>query len=197
MTNDNVDVFDVDVDLHGPARCVVLITGVPGAGKSSVAAEVASQLPRSALISGDAVGHLVIGGKATPQPSDGHDWDPEPNAQILLRSRNAAALARSFVAAGFVPVIEDVVVRRTHLLRYLAELDGLNVLHFVLAPAPAKVAEWVRARGRPADHDWSELDDVMRNEISTFGRWIDSTEHTRDETVERIVAYLTERAGSI
>jgi len=56
-----------------PARpSPLIVTGMPGAAKSSVAARVAELLPRAACVSGDTVAGMIRGGRvwALGEPAD-------------------------------------------------------------------------------------------------------------------------------
>jgi hypothetical protein len=80
---------------------------------------VAGRFPRAAHIEGDLVGEqFIVSGLVPPQgpPRD------EARAQLALRRRNMCALADSFADAGFVPVLDDVVVSAPVLEGYLAGL---------------------------------------------------------------------------
>jgi hypothetical protein len=72
---------------------VLLISGVPGAGKTMVARLVAAAFARTALIHGDEVHNLVVAGRRHPneEPAD------EAESQLRLRDRNIAALADNLV----------------------------------------------------------------------------------------------------
>ena len=93
--------------IDGSSGCLV-ISGVPGAGKSTVASLVADGLPRSAVTDADALARMVRSGWVGPigEPAD------EARAQVMLRTRNACLLAGSFAEAGFFPVIDHVVSDR-------------------------------------------------------------------------------------
>ncbi|MBT2385952.1 AAA family ATPase [Streptomyces sp. ISL-11] len=167
-----------------PASDVFLVIGIPGSGKSSVSAGLARRFPLGAHIEGDRLQDLIVAGGHLPSP----EADLEADRQLLLRARNASVLARSFHAAGVVPVIDDVVVRRAHLEFYREQLEDLPLRLIVLAPSADVVARRVAARDKVLADDWSFLDDAMRTELDGEGTWCDSSELTVDETVEAILA---------
>ncbi|OLR92300.1 AAA family ATPase [Actinokineospora bangkokensis] len=162
-----------------PAPAVYLVVGVPGSGKSTVARELARRFPLAAHVEVDLLQEMLVAGRADPGPSP----EPEADRQLFLRARGAALLARSFHAAGVVPVIDDVVVRAAHLDYYREQLHGLPVRLVVLAPEPEEVAARLAGRDKRLPVDWSFLDAVLREEIADQGRWIDSTHLDVDQTV--------------
>ncbi|MFJ9330145.1 MULTISPECIES: AAA family ATPase [unclassified Streptomyces] len=181
---------EVPVDT-GPAAGAVLLSGIPGSGKSTVAAALADRFAASAHIEVDALQELIVKGGRWPSP----ERDEEADRQIFLRARNACLLADSFVSAGFLPVIDDVVVRRAHLGFYRRQV-AVGPLHFVaLTPGAAKAAERNLARDKTLTTDWSFLDEAMRDELADEGVWIDNAELTVEETVDAVLAAtgLTER----
>jgi adenylylsulfate kinase-like enzyme len=93
--------------IDGSSGCLV-ISGVPGAGKTTVAGLVADSLPRSAVPDADDLARMVRSGWVGPigEPAD------EARAQLMLRTRNVCLLAGSFAEAGFFPVIDHVVADR-------------------------------------------------------------------------------------
>ncbi|WP_156756781.1 AAA family ATPase [Actinokineospora pegani] len=168
----------VDVDTT-PAPSVYLVVGIPGSGKSTVARELAGRFPRGAHIECDLVQGMIVAGARSPVP----EGDAEADRQLLLRARNASVLARSFHAAGVVPVIDDVVVRAEHLDYYRRQLKGLPVRLVVLAPEPGVAARRIAERDKELADDWGFLDAIMREEIADHGRWIDSSTMTVEQTV--------------
>lgn len=84
---------EVPVDTE-PAAGAVLLIGIPGSGKSTVASALAARFAASAHIEVDALQELIVSGGRWPSP----DGDEEADRQIFLRARNACLLAGSFAA---------------------------------------------------------------------------------------------------
>ncbi|WP_407839374.1 AAA family ATPase [Streptomyces sp. DSM 116496] len=167
-----------------PAAGALLLTGIPGSGKSTVAAALAARLRMSAHVEVDALQEMIVSGGQWPSP----DGNAEADRQIFLRARNACLLAGSFARAGFVPVLDDVVVRRSHLDFYRATLTAVPLHVVVLAPGPAVAWQRNQAREKALSVDWSPLDEALRAELGQEGTWIDNAAQSVEETVETILS---------
>src|SRR5688572_21503160 len=110
--------------VDGLSGCVI-ITGMPGAGKSTVSTLAAGLLPRAARVKGDDVNEMIIRGRV---PFNGEPAD-EAARQDELCNRNLCALANNFIDFGFTVFMDTVVADR-------AELDSLLGL---LAPRPVRL----------------------------------------------------------
>jgi gluconate kinase len=168
---------------------VIIISGIPGSGKSTVARMLATRFERAAHIESDLVGErFIVSGMVPPQgpPQD------EADEQLRLRRTNICLLADSFADAGFVPVIDDVVVSAGVLSRYRQQLRTRPLLLVELVPS----LDVVRARDRDRDKHvfslWRHLDAQLRTSMPRVGLWIDTSDLTAGQTVDAIMDRLDE-----
>ena len=162
-----------------------LITGIPGSGKTTTAAALASRFTRGAHISGDQLQNLIVSGNAPPNPFG----DAESDRQIDLCVRNQCLLANSFRAEGFAVAIDYVIASAARLSTYLELLPDEPVGLVALAPSIA-VAR-ARDRERPEKHvlaAWEQLHDQLEQELGDRGLWLDTSKLTVAATVNAILA---------
>jgi chloramphenicol 3-O-phosphotransferase len=169
---------------------LVLITGIMASGKSSVAQRLAERLPRSVHLRGDLFRRMIVRGQAAMELT----LSAEAEAQLWLRYRLAIGAAKQYIAAGFTLVYQDIVLGAAF-PHVLAELDGAPCYCVVLCPnvAAIEAREAGRAKsGYSPDFTVAAFDRVLRTETPRLGLWLDSSELTVDETVDAILANLTQ-----
>lgn len=164
-------------------RAVLVISGIPGAGKSTIAALVARRLARSVHLEAEVLQRFVVGGSIWP------DGEPHEEAmrQLRLRGRNVALLADSFFEGGFTPVVDDVVIGR-RLAHLRSDLRSRPLLFVLLVPR----LEVVRARNRQRRNKnvfevWRHLDAVAREETPRVGLWLDTSDQKAEESAAEIL----------
>lgn len=174
---------------------IVILTGMPGAGKSTVGRLVAAALPRAARLAADELNGMIVSGAVWPlgQPA------AEADRQVQLGYRNLGALAENFTDAGFDVVVDCVVPDRAHLGRLVACLPHRPTELVVLAPGPAtcRARNASREPGERFGFDgYDELDRTMRAGFGDQGWWLDTAALTAEATAEMIVAGLDRGRGS-
>lgn len=170
----------------GDLRGCVLVSGMPGAGKSTVSGLAARLLPRAAQVKGDAVNEMILSGRV------GFQGEPADEAllQDELCNRNMCVLANNFIDFGFTVLLDTVV----------ADLAELKFLTGLLAPRPVRLVTLApgvavcQQRNATRDPDeyfefngYDRLDAEMRRELGDIGWWFDTSGLTPAETAAQLV----------
>lgn len=164
---------------------VILVIGVPGAGKTTVARALAARFERSACIEGDLIQHeLTVNGLVPPggEPVD------EQGRQLALRWRNCAALADNFVGEGFTVVVEHAASTPDFVELFQHQLRARPLSLIVLAPRHEVTLERDAGRHKQVAQYFTWMDAQMRETLTDWGWWLDTSELDVEETVGAILA---------
>jgi len=161
-----------------------LISGVPGAGKSTMARLLALHFDRSAHI--DMIyHHFTVAGLEQPTAMTG-DADDQAHLAVV----NAAGMARNYVAARFVCVLEGAVAKRSHVLACQQAIAPQPLHLVVLAPA-AEVADRRDAQrsGKHVAGYFRHLRPMLGRQLAGLGLWIDNSCQLPLDTARVILAH--------
>ena len=126
---------------------LLVVTGPPGAGKSTVAALIAERFSQSALIEGDAFFAFLKSGAIEP-------WLPEANAQNDVVVQAAGAATGLFARNRYMTVYEGI-VGPWFLPTFLASTGQPSLHYAVLFPTVETCVERVATRARHGFRDES------------------------------------------
>jgi gluconate kinase len=168
---------------------VLILTGPPASGKSSVAEALAERYDRVAHVEVDTLRHFIT---PTGYIAPGR---PGFERQQALAVRNACALAANFIAERIAVIIDDVIVSGSDLAMYL---DGLRAaaapVHVVhLMPRLEVCLERNRTR-REGRMNPERIETVYREMAAVAeprGVTIDNSEMTAHQTADRLQALTT------
>ena len=134
-----------EVDENRRVASLLVVTGPPGAGKSSVARLLADAAHRSVLIEGDAFFGFLASGAIEP-------WLPASNDQNTIVTKAAASAAGAFAAGGYTTVYDGVV--GPWFLPTFGAATGLNRLDYaILLPSVEVCVQRVATR---RDHGFTD-----------------------------------------
>lgn len=130
--------------------------------------------------------HFTVSGLVAP----GQEPKEEMMRQLQLRWRNCAALADNFAQAGFTAIVEHAAASRYWIELFLDHLTTRPVSLIVLAP-PLEVAlaRDARRTEKQVGHLFAHMDAEMRHELAGVGWWLDSSDLTVEETVDRVLHF--------
>ena len=147
---------------------VLIITGPPGAGKSTTARLVAQRFDRAACLESDWFWTTIVTGFVVP-------WRPEADPQNRAVLRAVAAATAALVAAGYSVVVEGIVGPwYLGLLTETLAKDGVDTHYVVLRPGVGVTLARAASRAgeervpghpalsgeKPATHMWEQFSDL-------------------------------------
>jgi deoxyadenosine/deoxycytidine kinase len=175
---------------------IIFITGMAGAGKSTVGRMLARHFPKSLFIQVDELREKVVKGYARPQ---GGVFTQEVMQQFQMARSTAIYMARLYAEHGLDVVIDDVCVPPNFVEQYAALFEIPGVHRVLLYPRESVVIERITKRGGPLEH--IPYVPVIYNQLDSMSKdgWIvlDSSEWTIEQTVNEILSRVAPVPGNI
>jgi predicted kinase len=175
--------------------CIV-VSGMPGAGKSTVTSLAARLLPRAAQVKGDDVNQMILSGRVwfLGTPRD------EALRQYELCKRNICALANNFIDFGFTVLMDTVVQDRAMVDLLLALMSPRPVRLVILAPG-AETCQQRNAARHPDEQfafdAYEQLEADMKRDLSDSAWWFDTSVLTPEDTAEQLARDAAVRAAPV
>ncbi len=158
---------------------ILILTGPPAAGKSTIGPLIAQQLEQCAVLDVDWLRRMVVQPHIAP-------WRGEAGlAQLRLGAQNACAMARNCAAAGFAVVILDVLTNETAHL-YRTALADLGCQLVLLLPSLASALQRNRERGQFLTDAEVELLYGWQTALTDYDQRIDNTALAVESVVQQL-----------
>jgi len=158
---------------------VVVLTGPPGAGTDAAAEILARRIPKGVAIGAALLHGMIAVGRRHPWEGD------EGAAQRELTVRNACALAANFTAAGYTPIVCDLLNDPTASL-YRRVLAPTAVTIVLLLPSFDAVDQRNASRTPPFAAEVLRALYDSQKRLSDFDRLLDTTNLNAAAVAERL-----------
>ncbi len=164
---------------------VILITGPPGAGKSTMREKLAFEYPKTATLDADIIRDILRNGRSDP-------WiqTKKTRHQHKLGLKNTCDLAENLISDGWFVIIDDCALWKNDVAYYYKRLEKYHLKVFLLLPDQRTVQKRDRHRKKQkiVGKRAIQLQKEFFNRIKTEKRWIilDTSKLSTRQTVEQI-----------
>ena len=154
-----------NIEFGRKKKVVVFLRGGTGVGKTTIADTLVKKIPFSAKIDIDDLRYMIKGGRvASWSKLKPYNYQEEYFRQCRLGDKNAFALARNFLEAGFIPIIAGLnggessetfhLLENPHNIKWYPEseilrneLPGIKIFQIILDTPPKILIERLKDKG--------------------------------------------------
>lgn len=175
---------------------IIFITGMAGAGKSTVGRLVARHFSKCLFIQVDELREKMVKGYARPENGI---FTEEAIQQFQMARSTAIYMARLYANQGVDVVIDDVCVPPNFAEQYAVLFEIPEVHRVLLYPKAPIVIERIKQRGGPLEHiHYVPMIYKYLDSMSKDG-WIvlDSSEWTIEQTVNEVLSNIAPVSGNV
>jgi predicted ABC-type ATPase len=160
---------------------ILVVTGPPGAGKSTIARAIANQADHSVLVEGDAFFGFLASGRIDP-------WLPGSEDQNGAVIDAAASASGRFVSSGYTTVYDGVI--GPWFLRRFVRATGLEEIDYLILLPP--VDRCVQHVGTRIGHGFTDEDATRRMWVQFHDAGVPERHVLREpvESVEEVTQWV-------
>ncbi|HKI74822.1 MAG TPA: AAA family ATPase [Pseudomonadales bacterium] len=161
---------------------VIVVSGLPGAGKTTLAAALARHFDKSVHLEADLLQKMIVRGGVWP----GEEPIAQGFEQLALRGRNICSLADAFCHEGFTAIVDDVVIG-DRFDEFTAHLATRPFYFILLLPSLETLRQRNLARGKDAFYQSEALYEVAQ-QTPRHGMRLDNSSETAQQTCNTILS---------